>query len=240
MKSPQINITHQQLNSFKSHATELNNALASFNANLKLSGRRRVDFLARCCGYNNHSDLCNKANKKSRTDKLVLFSPDHARILGKAIAKQHPQISFDLAIAAIVKSSAQLYESREDRWTVGHLREFGDGAFQYLMPRVNLNFAHPFRELLLATQGIGKAIRQFSSSPLTRQMREFANSPGIRHIQKIANNPAMRNAQVIANSPAMRMAQEMANSPAIRMAQKIANNPAVQLARQIAKDKEET
>ena len=246
MKSRKISISKQQLGSFKEHAFVLSGTLSFFSPELKLTGRRRVNFLARICGYPNHSSMCVHAKQKSNTSALVLFSPDRARLIAARIVRERPSISLDMAIAALVKSSSALYRDKNNRWTVGDIMEFGDGVFHLLFHNTPNKSSLVLGSALKLSPRIGRNTQQVANNSAMRALRQFANSPAMSAVQRVVNSPEMRAfrqftkipalsaAQRVINSPEMHAVQQMANSSAVRLTQEMTNGSGTQAVRRSA------
>ncbi len=227
MKSRKISISKQQLGSFKEHAFVLSGTLSFFSPELKLTGRRRVNFLARICGYPNHSSMCVHAKQKSNTSALVLFSPDRARLIAARIVRERPSISLDMAIAALVKSSSALYRDKNNRWTVGDIMEFGDGVFHLLFHNTPNKSSLVLGSALKLSPRIGRNTQQVANNSAMRALRQFANSPAMSAVQRVVNSPEMRAFRQFANSSVMSAVQRVVDSPKMRAFRQFANSPAM-------------
>ena len=238
MKSRKISISKQQLGSFKEHAFVLSGTLSFFSPELKLTGRRRVNFLARICGYPNHSSMCVHAKQKSNTSALVLFSPDRARLIAARIVRERPSISLDMAIAALVKSSSALYRDKNNRWTVGDIMEFGDGVFHLLFHNTPNKSSLVLGSALKLSPRIGRNTQQVANNSAMRALRQFANSPAMSAVQRVVNSPEMRAFRQFANSSAMSAVQRVVDSPKMRAFRQFANSPAMSAVQRVVNSPE--
>jgi flagellar basal body rod protein FlgC len=113
-----------QVEEFKTHAIALAQEIHNLNKAHYVKGRKRVEFLAKACGYTSFAHVAHASVKKNNeTVALQLFKPSHA----EEIAKRYVEISsieFDIVMAGMIRASRRLYNTL--LWKEAEMRSYGE------------------------------------------------------------------------------------------------------------------
>ena len=124
-------ISSRQLEDFKIHARTFAQQLQEIDSSLVLKGRKRVDVLAKACGYSNHGQLVVLANGYGPTTVLRLFVPEHTSSIAETLT-QVTGFKYEILVAAIIESANELYD--DAGWTVSDIEKYGDEVWGLVFP----------------------------------------------------------------------------------------------------------
>ena len=80
-------ISSVQLEDFKIHAGTFAKVLCGIDPFCVLKGRKRVDSLAKACGYTNHGQLVALAKGYEHATALRLFVPEHTSTIAETLSE---------------------------------------------------------------------------------------------------------------------------------------------------------
>ena len=179
-------ISSDQLEDFKLHAGTFAKVLCSIDSSCVLKGRKRVDSLAKACGYTNHGQLVVLAKGYEHATALRLFVPEHTFTIAEKLSEL-TGLKYEVVAAAIIQSANELYD--DDRWTVGDIKKCGNEVFGLVFPASkkiaeSINrFAAPAMQIekWMKPFGLPKAIQDFIDMqnrlvpPVVRKLTEHSN-----------------------------------------------------------------
>ena len=118
-------ISKHQLDDFKNHALAFACALKEIDSSCVLKGRKRVDFLAKVCGYDNHGQLVALAKGYEHTVVLCLFTPQLVSFIAKTL-HELTGFTYHIVVAALINAAGELYSDVEFGWTADDVGKYGN------------------------------------------------------------------------------------------------------------------